>query len=489
MPNSDNSTQRRHLIIAGTGRAGTTFLVRYLSELGLDTHLTRHGAAARFDELAQAGLEDFPFGPDAKNLPYVIKNPMLYEFIDQMIADETIVIDGVIIPMRDLQEATESRAILERRAMYASMPWLGSMDKPWETAGNVPGGLIHSLNAMDEARLLATGFHLLIERLVRAGIPFVLIDFPRIVNDADYLYDQLATVVPSMPDREGANAAHGRIARPELIRVKANRVPADEERLDTEAVRRELVRLQGELIPLRDALATSTAERDATQLAAQSLQSELVRVQELFEAARSALELAERQRDLYDPVIREVEASRSKINDLESLRERAWKDGTRLQAELDRAVDQLESLLPEHERLKSRSVLLGAEFEVVMAERAALEAYCRRVERDADAARTRAIAAERSLHAYLSKTAGANGVLATEVDHLRQLRAKAERYESLLVQLEVTNQDLAATMLAVPPRIEEAPPLDPGPGSEERAAPLQFFKRIRDSLAAAMSSG
>ena len=33
----------RHLIIAGTGRAGTSFLVRYLTELGLDTTLARQG--------------------------------------------------------------------------------------------------------------------------------------------------------------------------------------------------------------------------------------------------------------------------------------------------------------------------------------------------------------------------------------------------------------------------------------------------------------
>src|SRR5208337_3522572 len=44
-----NNEPRRHLIIAGTGRAGTSFLVRYLTELGLDTILTREGEAAWWD--------------------------------------------------------------------------------------------------------------------------------------------------------------------------------------------------------------------------------------------------------------------------------------------------------------------------------------------------------------------------------------------------------------------------------------------------------
>jgi hypothetical protein len=36
-----NKIPRRHLLIAGTGRAGTSFLVRYLSALGLETEIDR----------------------------------------------------------------------------------------------------------------------------------------------------------------------------------------------------------------------------------------------------------------------------------------------------------------------------------------------------------------------------------------------------------------------------------------------------------------
>ena len=47
-----------HLAIAGTGRAGTSFLVRYLTELGLDTHLARHGEDGSWDEVPQCGIGD-----------------------------------------------------------------------------------------------------------------------------------------------------------------------------------------------------------------------------------------------------------------------------------------------------------------------------------------------------------------------------------------------------------------------------------------------
>jgi hypothetical protein len=63
----------KHLIIAGTGRAGTSFLVRYLTELGLDTTLARNGERAGWDAEANAGLENLLVW--GEKLPYVVKSP------------------------------------------------------------------------------------------------------------------------------------------------------------------------------------------------------------------------------------------------------------------------------------------------------------------------------------------------------------------------------------------------------------------------------
>jgi hypothetical protein len=96
--------KRRHLLIAGTGRAGTSFLVRFLTELGLETHISRFGENP-WDQAAQAGLEDLPVAAGLENLPHVFKSPWAYQFIEQMLADPAIELEGVIIPMRDLQIA------------------------------------------------------------------------------------------------------------------------------------------------------------------------------------------------------------------------------------------------------------------------------------------------------------------------------------------------------------------------------------------------
>ena len=60
------------VIITGTGRAGTTFLVRLLTELGLDTGYTRRNWSRDYFTHCDAGLEHDLAGPDA---PYIVKNP------------------------------------------------------------------------------------------------------------------------------------------------------------------------------------------------------------------------------------------------------------------------------------------------------------------------------------------------------------------------------------------------------------------------------
>ncbi len=206
---------RHHLLIGGTGRAGTTFLVKYLSACGLDTHLTKNPGSL-LDEPARAGLEDVALSnPDS---PYVVKSPWLYEWVGRVLADTTVVVDAVLIPMRGIVEAATSRTLNELRARYADEALPDEMNL-WETWGKTPGGVVYSLNPVDQARLLAMGFHELIQALVKKDIPVVLLDFPRFVEDADYLYRKLRPVLGAKLDHAKALGAHRELADPSMVRV------------------------------------------------------------------------------------------------------------------------------------------------------------------------------------------------------------------------------------------------------------------------------
>lgn len=208
----------RHLHIAGTGRAGTTFLVHYLTALGLDTTLTRNPDSP-VDENANAGLEVPLHLLDDETTPYVIKNPWLYLVIDELIESGRFETDGVIIPIRDLSQAARSRAVVEQQAMLERAPWLAELKEPWDVWGTVPGGMIYSLDEKDVERILAVGFYHLVERLSRAGIPFTFLHFPRFAQDGDYLYETLKPLLPGI-DQQVAREAFARTADPSKVRVE-----------------------------------------------------------------------------------------------------------------------------------------------------------------------------------------------------------------------------------------------------------------------------
>ena len=219
MADDANPTPSSHLLIAGTGRAGTSFLVRYLSALGMDTTLSRAGAAAHWDDEANAGLEALPLAGAPADRPYVLKTPWAYEVVNELLNDGRVRLDAAILPMRDLVEAASSRTVLELRALHQHVPWMAGLSQTWETWGHTPGGAVYSLNPVDQARLLATGFHRLVDRLAQAEVPMLFLAFPRFVRDADYLYAQLRPLLPSGISREAALAAHAAVADPDKVRV------------------------------------------------------------------------------------------------------------------------------------------------------------------------------------------------------------------------------------------------------------------------------
>jgi hypothetical protein len=210
---------RRHLLIAGTGRAGTSALVQYLHGVGLETHLSQPEGAKDWHNGAQAGFEDLPVQTNGRHPPYVIKWPWAYQAIDQILDDPQIKLDAVLIPMRDLVDATASRSIMQLQAMHQAAAWMTEIKTPWQHWGTAEGGVIFSVNPVDQARLLAVGFHQLLWRLTHADVPTVLISFPRFLTDPDYLFAKIQDVAPIGMSVAQARDVHAAIFDPEKART------------------------------------------------------------------------------------------------------------------------------------------------------------------------------------------------------------------------------------------------------------------------------
>jgi hypothetical protein len=136
---------------------------------------------------------------------------MAYEVVDELLTRSTIKIDTVVLPIRDLVEATSSRVITELAAAEKRGQWMVNSSRSWETWAYTPSGVVFSLNPLHQARLLAMGFHHLVQRLVEVDVPIVLLAFPRMIENADYLFDKLRSFLPCDVSLDRAREAHRRL--------------------------------------------------------------------------------------------------------------------------------------------------------------------------------------------------------------------------------------------------------------------------------------
>jgi len=190
---------RRHVIISGTGRAGTSFLMQVFSSLGLPTGF--ESGEHPLDPDAHAGLE---LELESRHAPYIIKKPQLCDTLDTILQTSDIHIDHAIVPIRDLFAAAESRRDVLRRTLSAGDPT------------EVPGGLFGTDEPHQQEAVLCQKLYQLIRTLAKHAIPLTLLDYPRLLNDGDYLYRQLPFLLTGI-SREEFLTVHAEARHPEWM--------------------------------------------------------------------------------------------------------------------------------------------------------------------------------------------------------------------------------------------------------------------------------
>lgn len=195
---------RHHVVITGTGRSGTTFLVELLTNLGLDTGFSLAHTSQLKDEVAHAGLEK---NIDDQDCPYIIKNPGFCDQAKDVLQRKDIIIDHIYIPMRNLHAAAESR----RRVTRVNLSREGArtrMKRKWlqlfygnqsfkDTIYN--GGIIPGSKAKTkQEEILFDRFYNLLLAASNSEVPVTFMHYPRITKDCSYLYGKLQFLLPDI---------------------------------------------------------------------------------------------------------------------------------------------------------------------------------------------------------------------------------------------------------------------------------------------------
>lgn len=181
---------RNHIVISGTGRAGTSFLVELMTCLGLDTGFSPDSLQGKKDRTARAGLET---DIRDENAPYIVKNPHFCDYVDEVISRSDISIEHVFVPIRDLNAAAESRRYVDEIAV-ANLPWYKQVKNKIRKR-KIVGGLWQTSAGRDQESVLLNKVYQLFLSLSNSGIPVTLINYPRLIQDPIYTYEKLRPVL------------------------------------------------------------------------------------------------------------------------------------------------------------------------------------------------------------------------------------------------------------------------------------------------------
>lgn len=190
---------KHHIIISGTGRAGTTFLIQLYTSLGCHTGFADLTSAVSSN--CNAGMEWDIRQADA---PYIIKSPWLCDYLDDALENADIVIDQALIPVRHLYSAAESRRDVMRRTesnLYSE---------------EIPGGLWHTSDPQKQEAVLANQLYKMIYTIAKRDIPMTLMYFPRFIHEAEYLYRKIEATLNGIR-YERFLEIFRQVARPELV--------------------------------------------------------------------------------------------------------------------------------------------------------------------------------------------------------------------------------------------------------------------------------
>lgn len=178
-----------HVVVAGTGRAGTTALMRLFTELDLETGFSKTDYAKLIDPISLGGLEFDLENADYENLPRFIKSPYFYKYADKVLNDDNVFIEHILVPVRMLDQATKSRIRIH-------LPHIEISSGKFY-ADTVPGGLTGTNTLEDQEVILGRQLTSLIKSISKSFTQHTFLAFPTFAQDPKYLFKSINFLLPN----------------------------------------------------------------------------------------------------------------------------------------------------------------------------------------------------------------------------------------------------------------------------------------------------
>ncbi|MEM6395434.1 MAG: hypothetical protein AAF741_03740 [Bacteroidota bacterium] len=204
---------KNHILISGTGRAGTTFIVELLTHLGCDTGFSKEDLKRYKSKNGRAGLEK-ELVTDA---PYIVKNPAFCEQAEEIFSRDDLIIDYLIIPIRDLKAAAESRRHVQKSGQ--SRQSFRSRIKFWQPQKNFAGGMLTDntgRKVKNQEALLMKRLYDLMLAASSSNVPIILIKYPKSTRDPLYLYEKLKPILLDV-EFNTFSSVYSEVVKPQMV--------------------------------------------------------------------------------------------------------------------------------------------------------------------------------------------------------------------------------------------------------------------------------
>ena len=209
------------IIVTGTGRSGTTFLMQLFTSLGYDTGMPNANHDFRKD--VRAGMEfNYPFKIKSdddldyqlgisiheavtrlEQYPLIIKSPSFAHHLKLLIESGVMKVKHAIIPIRDVSKSAKSRIEVD---LDTKMRWID-----WDQYD--PDRFIK------QKTVLYNILGRLFEALSLHDIQYTVIKYPDMIYNADYLLERLKRVFPEIHEQDFYES-HKILAKDSLVTIK-----------------------------------------------------------------------------------------------------------------------------------------------------------------------------------------------------------------------------------------------------------------------------
>jgi len=156
------------ILITGTGRCGTTFLIKLFSFLNFNTGYNKKNYNNFIFPNCNSGMER-----KYNENYYILKNPTFMSDIESILNDKSIIVKNVIIPIRNLKKSAMSRV----------------------KHNNQKGGLWNATDKLSQISFYKDILTNYIYISTKYDISTIFIDFDKMINNKTYLFNKLKIIL------------------------------------------------------------------------------------------------------------------------------------------------------------------------------------------------------------------------------------------------------------------------------------------------------